>query len=103
MNIFILILIITIGCWLLYCLCKCFFSFSKKDNKVCAIPDFKINISSNKFVDDYVEKTPQQYKTNSRILSGRGKMHFIETMSEGSKIAKEKSISVLNTIGDRFS
>lgn len=103
MNIFISIFIITTLCWLLYYLCKYIFNFSKKEKLECTIPDFKINISLNKFANDYIERMPQQYKANSRILPGGGKMHFVETMSQGSIIAKEKSISVLNTIGDRFS
>lgn len=77
----------------------------KKDRKkrLLNAQKFTINITSNEQVNDYVARMPEQYKDNSRLLKGAGKMHFSNAMEAGSDLVKKEEINVLKAIGDRFS
>lgn len=103
MDILISFLSIIIGCFLLYLVCKYVLSFKKGKEKPVVAHNFKIDFSTNIYANDYVERMPQQYKDNSRVLNGSGKMHFTETVVAGSDLVRKETISVLASIGERFS
>lgn len=54
-------------------------------------------------VSGYVSKMSEQCKLNSRLLSGDGKMHYVEIVALGSNAIKDKKISIIENIGERFS
>ena len=101
LSIYILLFAIVAVCLLFYWSYR---SISiKRKKQTDPLPVFKVDVSNNNVVDDYVKRMPQQYKDNSRLLEGSGKMHFVKTVSEGSNIVREQTFSVLSSIGDRFS
>lgn len=61
------------------------------------------NIEEDPIVVEYLDKMQQQRKDNSRVIDGSGKMHFTTAIVEGSQYVREKNISVLSCIGERFS
>lgn len=103
MNIFIALLFINLGCVLLYHVCKYIFVSKKDEKQIDITHNFKIDVYTNKYINDYVDRMPKQYKDNSRVLEGSGKTHFTEAVAEGSILVKNEPISVLASIGDRFS
>ncbi len=78
-------------------------SIKKKGEKVEPVKVFAVDLGADQVVNDYVERMPNQYKDNARLLQGVGKMHFSDAMSEGSQLIDNEQISVLNSIGERFS
>lgn len=103
MNIYFSLLVIVLICLFFYVGCKSFSTFKKNKKRPFPFLKFEIDVNSNEYINDYVARMPQQYKDNSRVLKGTGKMHFVKTVSDGSNIVKEQTISVLSSVGDRFS
>lgn len=103
MDIYISLIVIILGCLLLYYVCEYVFVLKKDKKQIDEAHKFKIDVYTNKYIKDYVDRMPKQYKDNSRILEGSGKTHFAEAVAEGSTLVKNETISVLASMGDRFS
>ena len=59
--------------------------------------------AQNTTMCSYVSKMNSQHKSNSRLLNGSGKMHYVEMIVSGSESIRNKDLSVLKNLGDRFS
>lgn len=59
--------------------------------------------AQNPIICSYVSKMDNQHKSNSRLLNGSGKMHYVEMIASGSDAIRNKNLSVLRNLGDRFS
>ena len=59
--------------------------------------------AQNPTMCSYVSKMDNQHKSNSRLLNGSGKMHYVEMIASGSEAIRNKDLSVLKNLGDRFS
>lgn len=99
MEAFILITSIILICFILYIVN----SRICKNNLRNTSQNFKVEIFSDNIVTDYVERMPLQYKDNERLLDGTGKMHFSKVVENGSDLVKLENISVLKSVGERFS
>lgn len=103
MDIRIWMLIILIGCSVLYAVPKRKIIKRSKNNTNGVRTKFEISKSSYDELNKYIQKMPNQYKDNSRILAGSGKMHFSEAVVSGSTLIKRENVKVFTAVGDRFS
>lgn len=101
MKVYVVLFVLLTGGFLFYAINTL---IQKKRRKQYIVPPlFEINIDSDPNVNAYIDRMPQQYKDNSRVLKGSGKMHFAEAVAEGSDFVRSNNISVLNSIGEKFS
>lgn len=101
MKVYILLFVLLTGGFLSYAINAMIRKSHRKQHIVA--PLFEVDIDSDPNVNAYIARMPQQYKDNSRVLKGSGKMHFAEAIVEGSEFVRSEKISVLNSIGEKFS
>ena len=101
MKIYIMLFVLLTGGFLYYAINTLIQKNRGKQRAVA--PLFEIDIDSDPNVNAYIARMPLQYKDNSRVLRGSGKMHFAEAVVEGSEFVRSENISVLNSIGEKFS
>lgn len=90
---------LSVGC---SCLMQTLGNKSSRSHKQDKPYAFSID-ANNATMEEYVSKMSEQHKTNSRVISGNGKMHYVETVVAGSKAITDKSMSIIKNLGDRFS
>lgn len=101
MKVYIVLFVLLTGGFLFYSINILIQRMRRKQYIVPSV--FKVDIDSDPNVNAYIDRMPQQYKDNSRVLEGSGKMHFAEAVAEGSDFVRSSNISVLNSIGEKFS